>query len=92
MVQKPSASHFVHRVALSLLNLLSLSFLIPRSASSSLLPPHPLAGCDTPLDYADAHAKIMASLSDLHIKSYDILFAKDGHMLLRYSATGSPIG
>ncbi|KAI4151980.1 MAG: hypothetical protein LQ340_003166 [Diploschistes diacapsis] len=35
---------------------------------------------------------VMACLSDLHIESYDVLFAKGGHVLLRYSATGSHAG
>ncbi|EON69291.1 hypothetical protein W97_08451 [Coniosporium apollinis CBS 100218] len=48
--------------------------------------------CKTPLDYADSHAKVMASVADLHIKSYDIVFAKDGHVLLKYSAEGSHCG
>ena len=34
----------------------------------------------------------MAAVSDLHIIAYDIIFAKDGHVLLRYSAEGSHTG
>ena len=34
----------------------------------------------------------MAALADLHIVSYDVVFAKDGHVLLRYTATGSHCG
>ena len=45
-----------------------------------------------PLDYADSHAKVMSAIADLHIISYDIVFAKDGHVLLRYSAEGSHCG
>ena len=45
-----------------------------------------------PLDYADSHAKVMSAIADLHISSYDIVFAKDGHVLLRYSAEGSHCG
>ena len=45
-----------------------------------------------PLDYADSHAKVMSAIADLHIVSYDIVFAKDGHVLLRYSAEGSHCG
>ena len=48
--------------------------------------------CKTPLDYADSHAGVMASLSGLHIKSMDILFAKNQFVYLRYSATGSHVG
>ncbi len=48
--------------------------------------------CKTPLDYADSHARVMDSIADLHIKSYDIAFAKNGHVLLKYSAEGSHCG
>ena len=34
----------------------------------------------------------MASVSDLHIDSYDVIFAKGGHVCLRYSASGSHCG
>lgn len=34
----------------------------------------------------------MSAIADLHIVSYDIVFAKDGHVLLRYSAEGSHCG
>lgn len=45
-----------------------------------------------PLDYADSHAKVMSAIADLQIISYDIVFAKDEHVLLRYSAEGSHCG
>ena len=45
-----------------------------------------------PLDYADSHAKVMSAIADLHIVSYDIVFSKDAHVLLRYSAEGSHCG
>jgi len=45
--------------------------------------------CKTPLDYADSHAKVMESVNDLHITSYDVIFAKDSMVALRYSAEGS---
>ena len=45
-----------------------------------------------PLDYADSHAKVMSAIADLHIISYDIVFSKAGHVLLRYSAEGSHCG
>lgn len=48
--------------------------------------------CHTPLDYADSHSKVMSAVADLHIVSYDVVFAKDGHVLLRYSAEGSHCG
>ncbi|KAI4118402.1 MAG: hypothetical protein LQ345_001515, partial [Seirophora villosa] len=48
--------------------------------------------CKTPLDYADSHSKVMSAIADLHITSFDIVFAKAGHVLLRYSAEGSHCG
>ncbi|KAL8968306.1 MAG: hypothetical protein Q9183_002526 [Haloplaca sp. 2 TL-2023] len=54
--------------------------------------PTTFPGCETPLDYADSHAKVMSAIADLHIVSFDIVFAKDGHVLLRYSAEGSHCG
>ncbi|KAL9001541.1 MAG: hypothetical protein Q9169_000116 [Polycauliona sp. 2 TL-2023] len=54
--------------------------------------PTTFPGCDTPLDYADSHSKVMSAIADLHISSFDIAFAKDGHVLLRYSAEGSHCG
>ncbi|KAL9603492.1 MAG: hypothetical protein Q9219_001179 [cf. Caloplaca sp. 3 TL-2023] len=54
--------------------------------------PTTFPGCKTPLDYADSHAKVMSAIADLHITSFDIAFAKAGHVLLRYSAEGSHCG
>jgi len=54
--------------------------------------PTTFPGCKTPLDYADSHSKVMSAIADLHIVSYDIIFAKQGHVLLRYSAEGSHCG
>lgn len=34
----------------------------------------------------------MSAIAVLYIVSYDIVFAKDGHVLLRYSAEGSHCG
>jgi hypothetical protein len=34
----------------------------------------------------------MASVADLHIKSYDVVFAKGGYVYMRYSAEGSHCG
>ncbi|KAF2630121.1 hypothetical protein BU25DRAFT_419748 [Macroventuria anomochaeta] len=34
----------------------------------------------------------MACVSDLHIDSYDVIFANGGHVCLRYSASGSHDG
>ncbi|KAF2495493.1 NTF2-like protein [Lophium mytilinum] len=54
--------------------------------------PTTFPGCHTPLDYADSHSHVMAAVADLHIKSYDIIFAKGGMVCLRYSAEGSHCG
>ncbi|KAF4335978.1 hypothetical protein FBEOM_10159, partial [Fusarium beomiforme] len=49
-------------------------------------------GCETPLDYADSHSTIMASVADLGTMRFDQSWAKDGHVLLRYTAQGSHCG
>ncbi|KNG89150.1 hypothetical protein ANOM_003000 [Aspergillus nomiae NRRL 13137] len=48
--------------------------------------------CSTPMDYAESHAHVMASVNDLHIVRYDQAWAKNGHVLLRYTAEGSHSG
>lgn len=62
------------------------------ASDAKFVAPTTFPDCHTPLDYADSHAKVMSSIADLHIKSYDIAWAKDGHVLLRYSAEGTHCG
>ena len=54
--------------------------------------PTTFPGCETPLDYADSHSKVMSAISDLHIVQFDQAWAKDGHVLLRYTAEGTHCG
>jgi len=54
--------------------------------------PATFPGCQTPMDYAQSHSVVMASVSDLHIIRFDQVFAKNGHVLLRYTAEGSHCG
>jgi len=54
--------------------------------------PSTFPGCETPMDYAASHSVVMSSVSDLHIMRYDQVFAKNGHVLLRYTAEGSFCG
>ncbi|KAK5135160.1 hypothetical protein LTR08_005546 [Meristemomyces frigidus] len=51
--------------------------------------PSTFPGCETPMDYAESHSHVMASVTDLHIVRYDQCFAKNGHVLLRYTAEGN---
>lgn len=44
------------------------------------------------MGYAASHSKVMASVSDLQIERYDQAWAKDTHVLLRYTASGSHCG
>ncbi|KAK0511473.1 hypothetical protein JMJ35_006046 [Cladonia borealis] len=62
------------------------------TTDSTFTAPTTFPNCHTPLDYADSHAHVMSAIADLHIVSYDIVFAKAGHVLLRYSAEGSHCG
>jgi len=41
------------------------------------------------MDYAESHSNVMASVNDLHIIRFDQIFAKNGHVLLRYTAEGN---
>ena len=62
------------------------------TSDSTFTAPTTFPACKTPLDYADSHAHVMASIADLHITSYDYIFAKNDLVLLRYSAEGSHCG
>ncbi|KAL2439021.1 hypothetical protein ABEF95_015532 [Exophiala dermatitidis] len=54
--------------------------------------PATFPGCETPMDYALSHSVVMESVADLHIIRFDQVFAKNGHVLLRYTAEGSHCG
>ena len=54
--------------------------------------PATFPGCETPMDYATSHSVVMSAVSDLHIMRFDQVFAKNGHVLLRYTAEGSHVG
>lgn len=42
--------------------------------------------------YAEEHGKLMKQVSDLHLTSFDVFFAKEDRVCLRYSAEGSHMG
>ena len=54
--------------------------------------PSTFPGCQTPMDYAQSHSVVMKSVNDLRIIQFDQAWAKDGHVLLRYTAEGSHKG
>lgn len=54
--------------------------------------PATFPGCKTCEDYAQSHSVVMQSVSDLHIIRFDQAWAKDSHVLLRYTAEGSHCG
>lgn len=43
-------------------------------------------------DYAEDHGRIMEQVNDLHIVGFDVLFAKDDRVCVRYSAEGAHRG
>lgn len=43
-------------------------------------------------DYAEDHGRIMEQVNDLHIVSFDVLFAKGDRVCLRYTAEGAHRG
>jgi len=57
--------------------------------TSQFWAPSTFPGCETPMDYAESHSHVMASVNDLHIIRFDQIFAKNGHVLLRYTAEGN---
>lgn len=61
-------------------------------ADSWFWAPATFPGCQTPMDYAASHSTVMASVNDLRIVRFDQAWAKDGHVLLRYTAEGSHSG
>lgn len=42
--------------------------------------------------YAEDHGKLMKQINDLRITNFDVFFAKDNRVCLRYSAEGSHMG
>jgi predicted ester cyclase len=42
--------------------------------------------------YAEDHGKLMKQVNDLHLVSFDVLFAKGDRVALRYTAEGSHSG
>ena len=62
------------------------------ASGNRFIAPSTFPGVTTAEEYASAHAKIMQSLPDLHFESFDVLFAKEDRVALRYSASGSHIG
>ena len=54
--------------------------------------PSTFPGCKTPMDYAQSHSTVMKSVSDLRIERFDQAWAKNSHVLLRYTASGSHCG
>lgn len=44
------------------------------------------------MDYAQSHSVVMKSVNDLRIIQFDQAWAKDSHVLLRYTAEGSHRG
>ena len=43
-------------------------------------------------EYAEDHGRLMRQVNDLHFVSFDVLFAKDDRVALRYTAEGSHSG
>ncbi|KAK3671383.1 hypothetical protein LTR78_008661 [Recurvomyces mirabilis] len=58
-------------------------------ADSWFWSPSTFPNCETPMAYADSHAHVMRSVPNLHILRYDQCFARNGHVLLRYTAEGA---
>lgn len=57
-----------------------------------LIAPTTFPGVTTLEGYADAHAEIMRQVNDLHFVAFDVIFAKEGRVCLRYTAEGTHRG
>ena len=60
--------------------------------NNKFIAPTTFPGVNTLEEYAEDHAKVMKSVNDLHFVSFDVLFAKDDRVCLRYTAEGSHSG
>lgn len=54
--------------------------------------PTTFPGVHTLEEYAEDHGRLMEQVNDLHIVSFDVLFAKADRVCLRYTAEGSHSG
>ncbi len=54
--------------------------------------PTTFPGVHTLEQYAEDHGRLMRQIPDLHITSFDVLFAKEDRVCLRYTAEGSHSG
>lgn len=59
---------------------------------NKFIAPTTFPGVNTLEEYAEDHANIMRQVNDLHIVDFDVLFAKEDRVCIRYTAEGSHSG
>eukprot|EP01087_Luapelamoeba_hula_P002458 TRINITY_DN12110_c0_g1_i1.p1 TRINITY_DN12110_c0_g1~~TRINITY_DN12110_c0_g1_i1.p1 ORF type:complete len:176 (-),score=46.73 TRINITY_DN12110_c0_g1_i1:79-606(-) len=62
------------------------------AAHNRFTAPTTFPGIHTCEQYAEDHAKVMKQVNDLHFVHFDVLFARDDRVCLRYTAEGSHSG
>lgn len=62
------------------------------AAGNKFIAPTTFPDVNTLEEYAEDHAKIMQQVNDLHIVNFDVLFAKEDRVCIRYTAEGSHSG
>jgi predicted ester cyclase len=62
------------------------------AADNRFIAPTTFPDVGTLEEYAEDHGRIMEQVTDLHIVSFDVLFAKGDRVCLRYSAEGTHRG
>lgn len=62
------------------------------ASGNKFIAPTTFPGVNTLEEYAEDHALIMQQVNDLHIVSFDVLFAKEDRVCIRYTAQGSHSG
>lgn len=62
------------------------------AANNKFIAPSTFPTVHTLEEYAQHHSEIMKQVNDLHFVSFDVLFAKEDRVCLRYTAEGSHSG
>jgi len=62
------------------------------ASNNKFIAPTTFPDAHTLEEYAEDHAKVMKQVNDLHFVNFDVLFAKDDRVCLRYTAEGSHSG
>lgn len=62
------------------------------ASNNKFIAPTTFPNAHTLEEYAQEHGEVMKQVNDLHFVSFDVLFAKEDRVCLRYTAEGSHSG